>query len=155
MEKCSISPLSVRVSVELRPEPRYLRGHKAFSSVGEGCGDALAMSQARGEAGREGAHWKIDSAVIHDCIADKSKSIGLMIRTGWVVGGGAWGRVGRSAYRSSYIHRCPGSWSSSRSVKTRPWSRQCLVSRSRGATGSGHQVAHFHREKWRLGPDGG
>lgn len=47
MEKCSISPLSVRVSVELRPEPRYLRGHRPFSSVGDGCASSLVVSHKR------------------------------------------------------------------------------------------------------------
>jgi hypothetical protein len=36
IEKCSISPTSLRVSVELRD--RYLRGHDASFSVGEGWG---------------------------------------------------------------------------------------------------------------------
>lgn len=31
-----MSPMLLRVSVELRAEPRYLLGHRLFSSVGEG-----------------------------------------------------------------------------------------------------------------------
>lgn len=36
MEKCSMSPKLLRVSLEVRAV-RYLRGHWPFSSVGEGC----------------------------------------------------------------------------------------------------------------------
>ncbi len=66
-----MSPKLLLVSSEDALEERYLRGHWALSSVGDGCSMAKSASRGRSKEVlmRGRAYRKIDAAIIDNCWA--------------------------------------------------------------------------------------
>lgn len=149
MEKCSISPRSLRVSIDVRDGTPGRRGHRPFSSTGEGYIVSAVEFQATPAVHTYG---KINTAVVHNC---RQAIVSTLLR---IRRAPSWSSIQAivSAYRSVCNRHCLGSCCCECSGRTRPWIRRYRLARIRDALHLGRtrvRGGSFRRcqPSWRTG----